>query len=91
MPITLKPGIRLRKMGRRYMIVRTIADSVDFAEVYTLNDTAAFVWNKASEVGSFEEDQAVEWLLSEYDVDRETAESDVRATVALWKEFGIAE
>ena len=91
MPITIKPGLRLRKMGRRYMIVKAAGESVDLAEVYTLNETAAFVWKKASEAGVFNEEQAVAWLLEEYEVDSETAEADVRETVALWKEYGIAE
>ena len=91
MQIALKSGLRLRKVGRRYMIVKAAGESVDFAEVFTLNETAAFVWKKASEAGYFDEAQAVDWLLEEYEVARETAEADVRETVALWKEYGIAE
>lgn len=91
MPVTLKQGLRLRKMGRRYMIVRATEESVDLAEVYSLNETAAYLWKKASEVGTFEESQAVDWLLEEYEVDIETAAADIHATVELWKEYGIAE
>lgn len=91
MSIKLTQGLRLRKMGRRFMIVRAAEESVDLAEVIVLNETAAFVWKKASEVSEFDENQAVEWLLEEYDVDRETAAADVRGTIAQWKEYGIVE
>ena len=41
-----KSNLRLRKIGRQYMIVNTRQENVDLSDVFTLNETAAGVWQQ---------------------------------------------
>ena len=40
----LQEGLRLRKMGRKYMIVNAACSMHNKAEVFTLNEVAALMW-----------------------------------------------
>lgn len=87
----IKEGLRLRKLGRRYMLVRTMSSEVDMSEVYTFNESAAFIWEKAMEAGEFDVDAVVTWMLDEYDVDEAMVRKDVSALLDEWKANGIVE
>lgn len=41
-----KSNLRLRKIGRQYMIVNTRQENVDLSDVFTLNETAAGLWQQ---------------------------------------------
>jgi hypothetical protein len=56
-----------------------------------LNDTAAWLWEKASEMGEFSVDGLVEALFEEFEVTKEQALQDVKDIVAKWEETGILE
>lgn len=87
----IKDGIKLRKLGHNYMIVVPKDGFVDMSEVLSLNETAAFIWNKAAQSVCFSKEQAVAWLLDEYEVDEQTAAKDVSATLEAWAQFGLVE
>lgn len=84
----LKQGLKLRKMGSRYMIVDSQGEVTDLAVIYTLNEVAAHIWQKASE-GEFTEKDLVDWLCQKYEVEREQATEDVKALLDQWKEYGL--
>ena len=42
----LRSDLILRKMGDEHVIVDPSQDVVDMSKVYTLNETAAFIWNE---------------------------------------------
>ena len=42
--IEIRKGIQLRKIGNRYMIVDACAGNVNMSKVYSLNQTAAWIW-----------------------------------------------
>lgn len=71
----IKPGFALKEVANSFVIVPTGSNIVDFSAMITINETGAFLWNSIGD-GSTEE-ELVEALLKEYDVDRETAVSDV--------------
>ena len=83
----------LRKVGGRYMIVDSSGKDggvVDCANVYTLNATAAFIWQAMAEREFCVED-AVEVLCAEFDVERDRALQDVSLQLAEWKQYGLIE
>lgn len=88
MHILHKDSLKLRKMGSRYMIVRADSGSVNMSDVFTLNETAAFLWEKAAERDEFGDELADE-IVAEYEIDRETALDDTRRILAVWKELGL--
>lgn len=87
----IKDGLRLRKLGRRYMLVRTTAERADMSEVFTFNETAAFIFEKALEAGQVDAEALVKSLTEEYEVDEDIARRDIMAILDEWKKNGIVE
>lgn len=84
----IKDGLFLRKVGRQYMLVDEAADEVNLTNVYTLNGTAAYLWEK---IGNQEFDVAmlVAWICEKYDVEASVVEKDVKALIAEWQKLGL--
>lgn len=64
--------------------------NVNYSSLISLNDTAAFLF-KELQGKEFTEETAVQLLLGQYDVDRPTAEKDVKTLFAKWVEIGLAQ
>lgn len=80
----LKEGFIKSKLGDECVVVPVGAQTVDFRGLITLNETGEFIWEQLKDEKT--EQELVEAILSEYDVDRETAERDVHAFVDTLKE-----
>ena len=72
------------------MIVDSQCEVADFAAVYTLNEVAAQLWQKAGE-GEFLVETLADWLCLEYEVDAVQAEKDVQLLLSQWKEYGFVD
>ncbi len=83
----LKENLKLRKIGNRYMIVEA-GEAVDLTNVYTLNATAAWLWEEMGN-GDFSIEELARKMCDRYDVDEQTALADVGEQIAQWKEFGL--
>ena len=86
-----KKGFVLRDICGDKAILGEGLGAVDFGKIISLNETAAFLWEKASELGDFTAEQLAEALCSEYDVETERALNDVRKMLDTWQENGIIE
>ena len=86
----IKNGFELRNICGEYIIVAYGVENIDFTKVITLNESAAFLWNKVFGK-DFTEQEMLESLLSEYEVERPQAEKDVKALVDSWVEAGLVE
>lgn len=88
-------GFKLRKLGNEYILVGESMALINFNKMITLNETAAFLWEKAEEQtrlhGSFGTSELCKALCAEYEVAPEQAMTDVEATIASWKEAGVIE
>ena len=84
----IKNGFELREICGENVILSHGMDNIDFSKIISLNDTAAFLWKKASGK-DFDEDKLVAALLETYDVEENTARQDVRQVIAKWKEIGL--
>ncbi|MGJ1416810.1 PqqD family protein [Sphingobacterium multivorum] len=71
----LRNDITLRKVGKEYIIVDPGQDMVDMSKVFTLNETAAFLWNELQGI-DFELEDMINLLLDNYETEREVAEKD---------------
>lgn len=85
-----KAGLQLRKIGRQYMIVEASAENVNMSYVYSLNHTAAQLWEQLSK-GDFTAEELSGWLAGLYGIDPEEALRDVERQLTAWKEFGLIE
>ena len=86
-----KEGFILREVCGERVIVAEGLKTIDFGKLISLNETAAWLWGKAGEMGDFSIDQLTDALCAEYEVDAAQARKDVTAMVSQWQEIGLIE
>ncbi len=82
----IKDGFILRSVAGQTVVLPT-GDELDLNMMITLNDTGTFLWEHLRE--ETDENALVAALLSEYDVDEETARSAVAGFVAKLNGHGF--
>ena len=83
----IKDNLILREIAGSWIIVPVAEMVVEFNGLMNLNVTGAFLWKKLAEGAEFED--LVAGLLSEYDVDEETARADVKEFIDQLQEKGL--
>ena len=86
-----KKGFVLREVCGEKVIVGEGIEAVNFNKLIGLNDTAAWLWEKAAEMGDFTAQELADALRQEYDVTPECALADVEKLTASWQSAGIVE
>ena len=86
----LHKDLVLREVGGEYMIVNPFSDTVDMTQVYSLNETAAWLWQQM-EGKEFTVADMVAVLREEYEVDEETATADLTGLTQQWISAGLAQ
>ena len=84
----IRSGLQLRKIGSRYMVVDMCEDNVNLSNVYSLNGTAAWMWERLVE-GISSPEELTDRLCEDYQVERERAFHDVENQLAEWQKFGL--
>ena len=87
----LRKGFVLRDVCGDKALVGEGLEAVDFEHLLYFNETAAWLWEKAEELGTFTTDELIAALCEEYNVDNELATQDVNAIVKKWQEMGLTE
>jgi biotin-(acetyl-CoA carboxylase) ligase len=87
----IKNGFVLRQVCGENVIVGEGLGAVNFGKLLALNETAAWLWKQAQELGDFDVEKLAERLCEEYDVTAEQAQSDIAAIVAEWQNVGVVE
>lgn len=85
-----RTNLTLRRMGRRYMMVNAASAVQDTADVYTLNETAARLWEQLGD-DEISLPSLASWLADEYGIAYDNALADVTTQVKDWQEFGLIE
>ena len=86
-----KKGFVLRDVCGDKAIVGEGIETVNFNKLVALNDTAAWLWEKAAELGDFTPQQLADALCEEYDVTPERALADVEKLIATLQSAGLIE
>jgi Coenzyme PQQ synthesis protein D (PqqD). len=86
----LRSDLVLRTIGSDHLIVDPSQDMVDLSTVYTLNSSAAWLWEQLKGK-EFNSDTVVELLCENYDVDTEQAKSDAEILLQDFKKQGLLE
>ena len=81
----------MRDICGEYVIVSEGKENIDFSNLISLNESAAYLWTKAVDKGTFSIGDLAEMLTDEYDVDKETALKDAEETAREWYKAGIIE
>lgn len=83
-----KKGFRLRELGGDYILIGESAELVNFNNLITFNEAAAYLWQQV-EGKEFDVETLTQLLLAEYEVEEAIAREDAQATINDWKEIGI--
>ena len=87
----IKQGFVLREVCGETVIVGEGVGTINFGKLISLNETAAMIWRKATELGDFTAEQLAEALCEEYDVAYDRALEDVRHLLKNWQDTGLLE
>lgn len=79
----------MREIAGDYVVVPVGSTVADFNKLITLNDTGAFLWERLNEEVGVNE--LTDMLVKEYEVNRETAETDVKDFIKLLTDYGVIE
>ena len=72
-----KPGFKLREVCGEKLLVPEGEINIDFSNMISMNESAAFLWEAVGDA-PFEEADLVAHLLNEYEVDEATAQMSTR-------------
>ena len=87
----IKKGFVLRDVCGEKVIMGEGLGALDFGKLLCLNETAAWLWDKACEAGDFTAEDLAKALCNEYDVDSARALADVAAIVGEWQKVNVLE
>ncbi len=81
-------SLTLKKIGRSFMLVENDGRELNMTNVYSMNSTAAWLWNQIDT--PFDSVEAIaEDMCGEFDIDLPTAVKDITSQLALWRELGL--
>ena len=84
----LREDLVLRRVGQDHVIVDPGQDMVDMSKVFTLNDSAAWLWNQL--IGKeFTSEEMVRLLTDQYEVSDDQAQADVGKLISIFKENSL--
>ena len=86
----LRKGFVMRNVCGDNVIVGEGLEQINFNKLLTLNDTAAFLWEEAGK-GEFTIESLVKALTDNYEVDADTATTDVKRIIDKWFELEVIE
>ena len=84
-----KEGFVLREICGEKAVIAEGLKVVDFGKMVTMNETAAWLWEKCTELGDFTAEQLAEAICEEYRVEPSKALTDVNRILDEWKELGL--
>lgn len=86
-----KKGFTLREVCGQKVVVAEGLEAINFGKLVTLNETAAWIWIKATELGEFNAEQLADAVCETYPVERDRALQDVISLLSEWQQIGIIE
>ena len=84
----LNPKLKLRQVGKKFMVVDAETGSSRMTNVFTFNASAAMLWQRIG-ADSFEAEDLALWLCEAYEVDLATARADVDVLLRCWIDGGL--
>ena len=85
----IKEGFKLRTICGQHVVSGEGTGNVNFSKLITLNETAAYLFDKLAGAGEFTPEQMADLLVDAFEVERETALADSEKLAAKWAEIGL--
>ena len=87
----IKKGFVLREVCGENVIIGEGLGAINFGKMLALNESAAWLWKQAVEMGDFTIESLAEKLCQEYDVTAEEALQDVTEIIGEWQKVNVVE
>ncbi len=87
----IKKGFVLREVCGERVIMGEGLGAINFGKLLVLNETAAWLWQQAQEMGDFTIETLAERLCEEYEVTADEAKADVAEIIADWQKVDVVE
>ena len=87
----LKKGFVLREVCGEDVIMGEGLGAINFGKLLALNESAAWLWKQAQEMGDFTIEALAERLCDEYEVTTEEARQDVAEIIGEWQKVNVVE
>ena len=87
----IKKGFVLREVCGENVIIGEGLGAINFGKMLALNESAAWLWKQAVEMGDFTIDSLAEKLCQEYDVSADEALQDVTEIIGEWQKVNVVE
>ena len=87
----IKKGFVLREVCGERIITAEGLGVIDFGKMLALNESAAWLWKEAVDMGDFTVDSLAARLCEEYDVAADEARRDVEDFTNQWRDVGVLE
>ena len=85
----IKDGFLLREIAETHVVVPVGERVIEFKGLMILNEQGLFVWNMLQNDHAF--DEILDSILDEYDIDADTAKSDLDEFLARVRKSGALE
>lgn len=82
-------GFKLRPLGDEFILIGEGMEQIHFDKMITMNETAAFLWEKVSDGSSFDATRLAHFLTDSYEVSESQALQDAQTTIDAWLKAGI--
>lgn len=83
-----KNNLKLRKIGNQYMIVKVCNEQINMSDVFSMNKTAANIWERIDK-GGCTFDELLEFICDTYDVLKDKASYDLKKLLEEWESYGL--
>ncbi len=87
----LKKGFEIQNVCGEHILVPAGIENVDYSKIISLNETAAYLWEKCKDKESLNAEEMAEILMEEYEVDKKLATEDCEKIIECWKEMELTE
>ena len=87
----IKKGFVLREVCGERVIMGEGLGAINFGKLLALNETAAWLWKRAQDMGDFTIEMLAERLCEEYEVGADEAKADVAEIIADWQKVDVLE
>ncbi|WP_313189196.1 PqqD family protein [Sphingobacterium sp.] len=84
----LRTDLQLRKLGNDHIIIDPGQEMIDMSKVFTLNETAAFLWEEL-QGKEFTEETISDILLENYEVNEDVAVKDAKKLIQTFIKGGL--
>ena len=84
-----KKGFNLREVCGEQIIVAEGKENIDFSNIISMNESAAYLWRNVQQMESFGVEDLSRLLTDQYEVTEEVALNDAQELIRKWMEAGI--